>query len=133
MGPTGNVDEDYSGFVVKPGAGLSTGASGMVRSTPGDKVDYTLALDGVMFERWAAHLTRATKPRGDFPGYAKRNWLKALEASHDEKQDIMERAKESALRHIVQWYLGKKDEDHAAAGIFNLNLYETVKASYETL
>lgn len=36
-------------------------ASGMVRDTSTDKIDYSLVLDGPMFERWAAHLTAGAK------------------------------------------------------------------------
>lgn len=116
-------------FVVKAGGPLETGAGGMVRSSSADKTDFTLALDGAMFERWAAHLTRATRPRGDFPGYPKRNWLKATDGRPVDKLATMERAKASAMRHFFQWYRGDTDEDHAAAVFFNINVYETVKES----
>lgn len=116
-------------FVVKAGGPQIVGAGGMVRSSAADKTNFALAVDGVMFERWAAHLTRATKPRGDFPGYQKRNWLKATTGTPEEKADTMERARESGLRHFIQWYRGDNDEDHAAAVFFNINLHETVKES----
>jgi hypothetical protein len=101
----------------------------MVRSSAAGKTDFTLAIDGAMFERWAAHLTRATQPRGDFPGYPKRNWLRAKDGTPEEKAATMERARESALRHLIQWYRGDSDEDHAAAVFFNINVHETVKAT----
>lgn len=98
--------------------------SGMVRDTTEGKTDYTLVLDGPMFERWAVHLTKGAKK------YAKRNWMKA--------QGMAEylRFKESALRHFLQWFWGRTDEDHAAAAIFNINGAEYVKekmdAEYES-
>lgn len=116
-------------FIVKAGGPQITGAGGMVRSSAEGKTDYSLALDGVMFDRWAEHLTRATRPRGDFPGYAKRNWLLAKTGTTAEKSAVMERAKESAFRHFRQWYRGDSDEDHAAAVLFNLNVYETVRST----
>ena len=51
----------------------------------------------------------------------KRNWMKARE------QEELDRFKESALRHFLQWYDGDTDEDHAAATIFNMNGAEYVK------
>lgn len=93
--------------------------SGMVRDVTTGKIDYTLALDGPMFERWAIHLTKGAAK------YAKRNWMKA--------DDIVtyDRFRESALRHFMDWYHGKADEDHASACFFNLNGAEFVKEQLE--
>ena len=88
--------------------------SGMVRDVTDDKVDYTLVMDGPMFERWAAHMTEGAKK------YAKRNWMQA----NSEEEE--ERFKESALRHFIQWFRGDTDEDHAAAVYFNVNGAEYV-------
>lgn len=88
--------------------------SGMVRDVDDDKVDYTLALDGPMFERYAQHLTEGAKK------YAKRNWMKA--ASGEERDRFIE----SAVRHFIQWLRGETDEDHAAAIFFNINGAEYV-------
>lgn len=85
---------------------------GMVRDVSAGKVDYSLVFDGPMLERWAAHLTKAPYPKG--------NWLKA------EGDAERQRARESACRHFVQWMRGDTDEDHAAALMFNLNLHEYV-------
>lgn len=93
--------------------------SGMVRDTQDGKTDYSLALDGPMFERYARHLTEGAKK------YAKRNWMKAC--SHEE----LERFKGSALRHFIQWFRGDLDEDHAAATFFNINAAEYVKTRLE--
>ena len=87
----------------------------MVRDTTEGKTDYSLALDGPMFERYAEHLTKGAQK------YAKRNWMKASgEAEY-------ERFKESALRHFLQWLRGDRDEDHAAAVWFNVNGAEYVR------
>lgn len=89
--------------------------SGMVRDTTEGKIDYSLVLDGPMFKRWAIHLTKGAIK------YAKRNWMKA---NGPEERD---RFKESALRHFIAWYYGERDEDHAAAVIFNINGAEYVE------
>ena len=51
--------------------------------------------------------------------YSARNWEKA------EGKKEMDRFKESALRHMIQWYCGEDDEDHAVAVFFNIMGYET--------
>lgn len=89
--------------------------SGMVRDVATNKVDFSLILDGPMFKRWAQHLTNGAVK------YQKRNWMKA---SGDPE---LERFRESALRHFVQWYYGEIDEDHASAVFFNINGAEYVK------
>lgn len=87
----------------------------MVRDVEDDKTDYTLVLDGPMFNRWAEHLTKGAKK------YAARNWMKAR---GDEE---LKRFKRSALRHFLQWYWGHRDEDHASAVFFNINGAEYVE------
>lgn len=111
-------------FVVKAGGPQTVGAGGMVRSSAGGKTDFSLPLDGVMFERWAEHLTRATRPPTSYP---KRNWMLALRGTDGERAAVMERAKESAVRHFIQWWRGDRDEDHGAALYFNVNLFETMR------
>lgn len=91
----------------------------MVRDTTEGKIDYTLVLDGPMFKRWAEHLTKGAKK------YAKRNWMKAT------GQTELDRFKESALRHFIAWFYGERDEDHAAAVIFNINGAEYVQERLE--
>lgn len=104
-----------TGFDIKDSGAREAFESGMVRDTATDKVDYSLILDGPMFERWAIHLTNGAKK------YAKRNWMKASGSAE------YERFKESALRHFIQWYQGKRDEDHGAAVMFNINGAEYVR------
>jgi len=90
--------------------------SGMVRDTADGKTDYTLALDGPMFDRYAKHLTEGAKK------YTKRNWMQA------DGVEEADRFRESALRHFMQWFRGDTDEDHAAAVWFNINGAEYVRA-----
>ena len=89
--------------------------SGMQRDIATDKLDYTLVHDGPMYLRWVKHLTAGAKK------YSKRNWMKA------NGQEELDRFKESAIRHFMQWFDGEIDEDHASAVFFNINGYEYVK------
>lgn len=88
---------------------------GMVRDTADDKIDYSLVLDGPLFERLARHLTEGAKK------YSKRNWMGA------KSQEEYDRFRESLLRHFVQYLRGDTDEDHFAAVAFNLNGMEYVR------
>ena len=102
-------------FQIKDSGERMEFSSGMVRDVTEDKIDYSLALDGPMFKRYAIHLTNGAKK------YNKRNWMKAA------GQEEYERFRESALRHFLQWFFGDRDEDHAAAVLFNINGAEYVK------
>lgn len=102
-------------FQVKDSGKREQFTSGMVRDTTEGKTDYSLILDGPMFVRWAIHLTKGAVK------YAKRNWMQAS------GQAELDRFKESAFRHFLQWYQGEIDEDHAAAVFFNINGAEYVK------
>jgi len=102
-------------FTIKDSGEREEYSSGMVRDTATEKTDYSLVLDGPMFERWAVHLTNGAKK------YSKRNWMLAA------GQPELVRFKESALRHFIEWYRGDIDEDHAAAVIFNINGAEFVQ------
>lgn len=50
--------------------------------------------------------------------YAADNWRQA------EGKEAIERFKESAFRHFIQWTAGEEDEDHMAGAVFNLFAYE---------
>jgi hypothetical protein len=105
----------YLLFEVKDSGVRHIFESGMVRDVTDDKTDYTLVLDGPMFDRWAEHMTAGAKK------YDARNWMKAQgEAEY-------ERFQQSALRHFLQWFRGEQDEDHAAAVFFNINGAEYVR------
>jgi hypothetical protein len=89
--------------------------SGAIRGSEEGKVDYTLALDGPMFDRYAELLTKAAERKG------RRNWMNAAE------QGDLERFQRGLMRHVRQYLRGDTDEDHAAAIIFNLNGAEYVR------
>lgn len=97
--------------------------SGMRRDTAEDKTMYHLIFDGPLMERYAKHLTKGAKK------YSPRNWM--LAAGPEE----LERFKESAVRHFIQWLRGDADEDHAAAVVFNINgaLYVEERMESESL
>jgi hypothetical protein len=101
----------------------TVGSGGMVRDTEDGKVDFTLVLDGPMFERWGAHLTKGAKK------YAARNWMKCVhpDATRGELEASAERYRRSLARHWVQYMRGDTDEDHAAAVFFNINGLEYVR------
>lgn len=107
-----------SDFEVKDSGARQEFGGGMVRDTEDGKVDYTLVLDGPMFRRWAEHLTKGAVK------YEARNWMKAADGTPAERQVVIDRAKRSAIRHLVQYLAGQRDEDHAAAVMFNLNVAE---------
>jgi len=88
--------------------------SGMQRDTTKGKPNPSLVLDGPMFQRWVDLMTRGAEK------YDERNWMKASGPAE------LERFKQSAFRHFIQWLNGETDEDHAAAVIFNLNGAEYV-------
>ena len=57
--------------------------------------------------------------------YSDRNWEKA-----SSKKEL-NRFKEAAFRHFMQWFDGEMDEDHAAAVFFNISGAEFVKAKLQ--
>lgn len=106
-------------FVIKDSGERQQFASGMVRDTQDDKTDFSRLLDGPMFDRWAAHLTKGEKKYKDIaPGVP--NWTLA-----NGKAEYV-RFRKSAFRHFRQWLRGDRDEDHAAAVFFNINGAEYV-------
>ena len=110
-------------FVIKDSGKRAEFPSGMVRDT-GDKVRYNRCLEGPMFQRWADHLHKGFKKYPDIrPGVA--NWT--LANTEEERQ----RYKESALGHMIDWLMGKRDEDHAAAVFFNINGAEYIRGGLE--
>lgn len=107
-------------YVIKDSGDRQLFTSGMVRDTTNGKPNYLKVFDGPMLERWATHLTKGALKYPDIAiGVA--NWTLASGEAE------LQRAKESATRHFFQWLRGDKDEDHAAALYFNVNLAEYVK------
>jgi len=112
--------ELLSEFTVKDSGARREFDSGMVRDTAEGKINFLLILPGPMKRRWAAHLTKAeAKYPPIAPGVA--NWTQA-----DGPEELL-RARESAARHFESWLNGERDEDHAAALFFNVNLVEYVE------
>jgi hypothetical protein len=117
-------------FIIKDsGKREAVGSGGMVRDTEEGKVDFTLLLDGPMFERWATHLTKGAKK------YSPRNWMKCVHpgVTRAELEQSAERFRRSLARHWVQYMRGDTDEDHAAAVFFNVNGLEYVRAALAKL
>ena len=107
-------------FIIKDSGERVEFASGMVRDVDKNKPRYNRCLAGPMFKRWAEHLHKGSKEYPDVsPGVA--NWTLAC------GEEELQRFKESALGHVIDWLMGKTDEDHAAAAIFNINGAEYVK------
>lgn len=109
------VSAGMAEFTIKDSGAREQFAGGMVRDTTEGKINWALTADGPMLKRWAIHLTNGAKK------YAVRNWMLAKgKVEYD-------RAKESAFRHFMQWYLDERDEDHGAAVIFNINEAEYIR------
>lgn len=93
--------------------------SGMLREPDDEKPMFGLIVPkGVPYEqqmltRFAVQMTKGAKK------YNPRNWEKANSEAE------VERMKEAAFRHFMQWYCGETDEDHAAALMFNVMAAET--------
>lgn len=106
-------------FVVKDSGERKQFESGMVRDTTEGKINFLSVRFGPMLRRWADHLT---KGRDKYPDAAPGtpNWTLASGI-----EEFL-RAKESAARHFEQWVAGDRDEDHAAAVYFNINVAEYV-------
>lgn len=108
-----------SEFGLKDSGARQSFSSGMVRDTTEGKTNFLNVRFGPMLRRWATHLTKGRQKYPDVaPGTP--NWT--LAAGVEEYL----RAKESAARHFEQWLTGNRDEDHAAAVFFNINLAEYV-------
>jgi Domain of unknown function (DUF5664) len=96
-------------------------ASGMVRDTQDGKAMFTyLFADGIPYDeqfitRCALHMTKG------FIKYGHRNWERANSAEE------VERFRASAMRHLIMWACGMRDEDHAAAVVFNLIAAESTQ------
>lgn len=95
--------------------------SGMRRDIQTGKPRFDLLLtEGLPYEeqfltRFADLLARGAEK------YGERNWQLANSAEE------LTRFRASALRHMMQWASGERDEDHAVAVAFNLMAYEYVK------
>lgn len=102
-------------YVTKDGGLRDTYESGMMREPQIGRIRWTLAFDGPLLKRYAELMTRGAEK------YEDRNWMKA--SSREE----LDRFRDSAARHFMQWLAGERDEDHAAAVVFNINAAEYVE------
>jgi hypothetical protein len=95
--------------------------SGMHRDSQENKPRFDLLIpedmkyDDTLLYRWAMLMDRGAGK------YGNRNWELA-----DSKVEL-DRFKQSAFRHFMQWISGEEDEDHAAAVFFNVNAVELLK------
>lgn len=106
------LDGEYYGQMIKDSGERVQFETGMQRDTNKNKPRYDLILplkikNGMLY-RWAMLMAKGCAK------YAERNWEKA------ETIEELNRFKESAFRHFIQWYTGETDEDHAAAVLFNI-------------
>jgi hypothetical protein len=105
-----------SKFVTKDSGERQTFETGMMRDS-GQKDLRPDLLPGPMLVRWAELMGRGAAK------YKARNWEKAC------TEEELERFREGAFRHFVQWFYGlNTEEDHAAAVFFNISGAEHVKA-----
>lgn len=106
-------------FVTKDSGSRQQFESGMQRDTQDGKARWDLLFpldvpyENQFLTRVADLLARGAEK------YDARNWEQASGAEE------LERFKASALRHMMQWVAGDREEDHAAAVCFNLLGYET--------
>lgn len=92
--------------------------SGMRRDTNSGKPRYDL-IPLFMLKRIAEHYSNGAIKYGD------NNWQLA------NSPEELNRFKESAFRHFIQWFSGEQDEDHASAVFFNVASAEYVKNRME--
>lgn len=110
-------------FITRDSGERATFDSGMQRDISTGKPRYDL-IPYEMLRRWADLYARGAEK------YDERNWEKAGPAELIQKEATpeLERFKESAFRHFVDWFYGKNgEEDHAAAVLWNVAAYEEIK------
>lgn len=114
-----NLQETYnmSEFITKDSGKREEFSTGMKRDIQSDKPRYDLigTSGWEMIKRWAELMGRGAIKYGEL------NFEKA------ETEEEMKRFKSSALRHMIQYFNGDTDEDHAAAVFFNVAGVEMVK------
>ena len=101
--------------------------TGMKRDISKDKPRFDLIMplnlpyEEQILTRWAKLMQRGATH------YSARNWEKAS------TQEELDRFKESAFRHFVQWFHGEDtDEDHSVAVFFNITGAEYVKSKLKS-
>lgn len=121
----GNREKADMNFTTKDsGKRIKMGKTEMVRDTNEGKARFDLLIpEGIPYgeqflTRWAQLMARGAEK------YGERNW------ELGEYPEAYWRAKESAMRHMVQWIAGDTDEDHAAAIVFNVAAAEFFLTKY---
>lgn len=108
-------------FITMDSGKRASFSNGGVRDTQDGKPRFDLTLpktvpyDQQMLTRFAALMARGAEK------YSDRNWEQFSD------QDALDRAKASAMRHLIQWVTGENDEDHAAAVYFNIMAAEYIE------
>jgi hypothetical protein len=105
-------------FIVKDSGKRVDYPSGMRRDVDEGKPVYTL-IDLTFLHRIATHLTKGMKK------YGRDNWRCA------NSPEELQRFKDSAFRHLMQYLNEETDEDHMSAVCFNLMAAEYVKRRLE--
>ena len=109
-------------FVTKDSGERAVFDSGMQRDTEEGKPRFDLLIpEGIPFSEQFLTRVALLLARGAAK-YEDRNWEKADSLAE------LARMKSSAFRHFMQWLTGEKDEDHAAAVVFNLLAHETIES-----
>jgi hypothetical protein len=110
-----------SNYITKDSGKRQEFSTGMQRDTNDDKIRFDLITpldvpyEEQMITRWAALMTRGAKK------YDARNWEQSCTVEE------LERFRESAFRHFMQWYFMMEDEDHASATFFNIQGAERIR------
>jgi len=120
------IDKDkVAEYITKDSGERAEFESGMVRDTDKGKARWDLLIpEGVpyqaqMLTRFADLMARGAEK------YDPRNWEQA------NGEEELARFKGSALRHLMQWFCGEIDEDHASAVLFNVLAFESTKYKIE--
>jgi hypothetical protein len=115
------TEEDKPVWATKDSGKREEYDSGMVRDTQEGKARFDLLVPrGVPYQDQFLTRVALLLARGA-DKYTERNWEQA--AGDDE----LNRFQSAAFRHFFQWLAGERDEDHAAAVVFNLLGYESIK------
>ena len=109
-------------YITEDSGERATWPTGMQRDTSGDKPRFDLLFpleveyEDQLITRWAMLMQRGAEK------YNARNWEQAA------TEEELQRYRESAIRHFMQWFMDADDgEDHAAAVCFNLMGAEYVR------
>jgi len=110
---------DHDTFITKDSGHRQEFTSGMRRDIAKNKARYDLVYMPLL-KRWADLMGRGAEK------YGENNWQKAC------TEEELNRFKQSAFRHFIQWFTGEApEEDHAAAVLFNISGAEYVKKKLE--